>query len=76
MVYGVLLGVLTLAAGVIFRSRVSRVIGRSDRVVTDELVRQIEESGRIEVDEPLDLDQIQEEEARFWEEPWDEADEW
>lgn len=76
MYFGILLGVLALAAGLIFRSRVARVIGRSDRVMTDDMIREIMESGRIEVDEPLDLDQIQEEEARFWEEPWDEPDEW
>lgn len=72
---GFALGALALAAGLILRSRLSRRIGRSARV-TDDVVRQIEESGWIEVDEPLDLVQIQEEEARFWEEPWDEPDEW
>jgi hypothetical protein len=45
-------------------------------VLTDDMIRQIEERGRVELDEPLDLDQIQEEEARFWEEHWDDPDEW
>jgi hypothetical protein len=45
-------------------------------VLTDDMIRQIEERGRVELDEPLDLGQIQEEEARFWEEHWDDPDEW
>jgi hypothetical protein len=74
--FGVLLGLLALAAGLVYRSRLTRVIRSGDPVLTDELIRQIEERGRIDVEEPLDLSQIQEEEARFWEEPWDEPDEW
>jgi hypothetical protein len=74
--FGVLLGLLALAAGLVYRSRLTRVIRSGDPVLTDEMVRQIEERGRIDVEEPLDLSQIQEEEARFWEEPWDEPDEW
>ena len=47
------------------------------RILTDDMVRQIEESGHIDVDEPLDLEEIQDEEARFWEEqPWEETDEY
>jgi hypothetical protein len=74
--YGVLLGILVLAGGLIYRSRLSRVVGSSDPMLSDDMVRQIEESGWVEVDEPLDLEEIQEEEARFWEEPWDEPEEW
>jgi hypothetical protein len=73
-----LLGLLALAAGLTFRSRLTRVIRSGDPVLTDDMIRQIEEQGRVDVesDEPLDHDQIQEEEARFWEEHWDEPDEW
>jgi hypothetical protein len=51
---------------------------RTDRAaaLSDDMVRQIEERGFVDVDDPLDHDTIQEEEARFWDEPWDEADEW
>jgi hypothetical protein len=73
---GILLGVLALTAGLVFRSRLDRVIGRRSDALTDDMVREIVESGRLEVEEPLDLDEIQAEEARFWEEPWDDPDEW
>jgi hypothetical protein len=74
--FGVLLGLLAVAAGLMYRSRLTRVIRSSDPVLTDDMIRQIEDRGRVDVEEPLDLDEIQEEEARFWEEPWDEPDEW
>lgn len=55
----------------------SRWMSGTSRTLTDEMVRQIEESGYVDVDEPLDLEEIQEEEARFWEEqPWEETDEY
>lgn len=47
-----------------------------EQALTDEMVRQIEEVGYVELDEPLDLQEIQEEEERFWEEaPWEEPEE-
>ena len=59
-----------------YRARRLRTI-RTPRTLTDDMVRQIEESGHIDVDEPLDLEEIQDEEARFWEEqPWEETDEY
>jgi hypothetical protein len=73
---GLLFGVFALVAGLLYRSRLNRAIGTADPALSDDMVRQIEESGWVEVDEPLDLDEIQQEEARFWEEPWDEPDEW
>lgn len=45
-----------------------------DRDLSDDVIRQIEVSGRVEVDEPLDLDEAAEEEERFWEETWDEPE--
>jgi hypothetical protein len=52
-------------------------MSRTPRTLTDDMVRQIEERGHIDVDEPLDLEEIQDEEARFWEEqPWEETDEY
>jgi hypothetical protein len=67
---------LALAAGLMYRSRLTRVIRSGDPVLTDVMIREIEGRGRLELDEPLDHGQIQEEEARFWEEHWDEPDEW
>jgi len=59
-----------------YRARRLRAL-RTPRTLTDDMVRQIEESGHIDVDEPLDLEEIQDEEARFWEEqPWEETDEY
>lgn len=59
-----------------YRARRLRTL-RTPRTLTDDMVRQIEESGHIDVDEPLDLEEIQDEEARFWEEqPWEETDEY
>jgi hypothetical protein len=76
MYFGLLIGVLALVAGLVYRSRLNAAIGSSSALVTDEVMRQIEESGWVEVDEPLDHEEIQEEEARFWEEHWDDTDEW
>jgi hypothetical protein len=47
-------------------------------VVDDDAVRSILERGVLvtEDDEPLDYDEIDEEERRFWSESWDEPDEW
>jgi hypothetical protein len=71
-----LTGLLALVAGFLYRARVSRAVGQRGPALSDDMVRQIEESGWVEVDEPLDYEEIQQEEARFWEEPWDEPDEW
>ncbi len=46
-----------------------------ERGVTDEMIQRIERHGQIEMDEPLDLEAIEDEEARFWEETWDEPEE-
>ena len=45
--------------------------------VTDDLIRQIEDSGRVQIDEPerLDLGEIRAEEDEFWEQTWDEPEE-
>jgi hypothetical protein len=76
MYIAILSGLLALVAGFLYRSRLNRVVGERQAALSDDMVRQIEESGWVEVDEPLDYEEIQQEEARFWEEPWDEPDEW
>jgi hypothetical protein len=73
--FAISFGLLALVAGLVYRSRLNRAIGSREPVLSDDMIRQIETSGRIDVDEPLDLGEIQEEEARFWEETWDEPDE-
>lgn len=42
----------------------------------DDAIRRIETQGRVDVEEPLDLQEAHEEEERFWEEDWDEPDPW
>jgi hypothetical protein len=74
--YGLLVGILALAASLVYRSRFNSVVGSGQPALSDDMIREIEARGVVEVDEPLDLGEIQEEEARFWEEPWDEPDEW
>ncbi|MGH7448515.1 MAG: hypothetical protein ACREK1_09605 [Longimicrobiales bacterium] len=72
----ILFGMLVIAGAVVYRARGQRA-GITKRALTDDMVRQIEETGYIDVDEPLDLEQIQDEEARFWEEqPWEEPEEY
>ncbi|HSJ13966.1 MAG TPA: hypothetical protein VK939_06100 [Longimicrobiales bacterium] len=44
--------------------------------LSDEHIRRILERGTVELDEPLDLSHIRDEEDRFWEEAtWDEPEE-
>lgn len=72
-------GVLLAAAALRLRSRIRRGTRQQQPTVDDEVMRRILEEGvvRTDEDEPLDLDEIREEERRFWEEEeWDEADEW
>jgi len=74
---GLLFAGLALVAGLVYRSRMRRLRSEEATTLNDDLIRQIEERGWVDLDEPLDHDTIQEEEARFWEEePWEEADEW
>lgn len=67
------LAILALAGGVAWRRRTRDYIG-TDRL-DDDMVRRIEEQGSIEVEDPLDLDEIRLEEERFWSESWDIPDE-
>ncbi len=49
---------------------------RRSASLDDDAIRRIETSGRVDVEEPLDLDEAHEEEERFWEEDWDEPEPW
>lgn len=74
MVFGIVLALLALAGGLLYVLRLREKLG--DGGMTDDLIRQIEQAGRVEIDEPLDLDEIAAEEDEFWEEErWDGADE-
>lgn len=65
------LSVLVVAAWVAYRRRLTRARGLDDRDI-----RQIEDAGWIDAEEPLDLDEAREEEERFWNEDWDEPEPW
>lgn len=66
---GYLGGILAALAALVFlrRRHVRRRQRRRGRV-GDAEIRAILERGRVEVEEPLDLEEIREEEKRFWEE--------
>ena len=67
------MGILALGACLAYRARWPRFTDTVEPSISDDMVRQIEEAGWIDIDEPLDIEQIQDEEARFWEEaPWEE----
>lgn len=69
---------LVAASGVRMRARLLQRRGRTMPVVDDEAVRRILREGVLEADgeSPLDLDEIEDEERRFWSERWDEPEEW
>ncbi len=70
---------LLLAAGILLRIRLRKRLGTGRKPeVDDDAVRRILETGALDdgVPEPLDLDEIEEEERRFWSETWDEPEEW
>ena len=71
-----LIALLALLAGVLYLLRRAEARRQRQAGVTDELLRRIEEHGRVEMDEPLDLEEIQREEDRFWAESWDEPETW
>ncbi len=69
---------LMVAQGIQLRVRIRRRLRTPRPLVDDAAVRSILERGVLvtEDDEPLDYDEIDEEERRFWSESWDEPDEW
>ncbi|HET9981951.1 MAG TPA: hypothetical protein VFQ38_00120 [Longimicrobiales bacterium] len=70
-----LLGILVgIAAAAYARRRLEARMSRRS-VLTDQAIREIEERGELSVDDPLDWDEVREEEERFWGEGWDEPEE-
>lgn len=72
MLSWVFAGAALLVAGAGFLAR--RRIARARAGLSDDAIRAIEERGRLEVEDPLDLDEVAEEEERFWSETWDEPE--
>jgi hypothetical protein len=75
VLFGIVAAVLAIAAGLLYRNRLEETRRLDPGVLDDDLIRQIERKGYIELEEPLDLEDIRKQEERFWEESWDEPDE-
>jgi hypothetical protein len=72
----ILFVILALTGGLLYHALRQRASVLFAQTLTDDMVRQIEENGYVDLDEPLDIQEIQEEEERFWEEaPWEDPDE-
>ena len=71
------LALLAAAAGIRTYLRRRALLAAMSARLDDDAVRRIVETGALslEVDEPLDLREIGEEEERFWSETWDEPEE-
>lgn len=77
ILFWALCAALTVAAGWSLHERRRRLL-RSQPFVDDQAIRSILDTGELYVDEdePLNLQEIDEEEERFWSERWDEPDDW
>ena len=65
------LALLAVAGGVAWRRRIRDYVDGGRQRLDDEMIRRIEREGSVEVEDPLDLDEIRLEEERFWSETWD-----
>ena len=65
------MGVLALVAGILVRRG-----ERGPRGLSDDMIRQIESTGRIDREdvEPLDVDHARAQEDEFWAQDWDEPE--
>ena len=72
------LTVLAVTAGVSLRMRLRDRVGKSMPIVNDAAVEEILATGALITDEdsPLDIEQIDDEEHKFWSQTGDEPDEW
>jgi hypothetical protein len=77
ILFWALLAALTVAAGWSLYERRRRLLRRQP-LVDDDAIQSILDTGELYVDEdePLNLQEIDEEEERFWSETWDEPDDW
>ena len=72
------LTVLVVTAGVSLRMRLRDRVEKSRSIVDDAAVEEILATGALTTDEdsPLNIEQIDDEEQKFWSQTWDEPDEW
>jgi hypothetical protein len=71
-------GALAVLGGLEVRRKARASMSEGRTSLDDEAIRRIMETGSLHVDDdpPLDMEEIQEEEERFWSERWDEPEEW
>lgn len=71
-------GALAVLGGLEVRRKARASRHEDHASLDDDAIQRIMETGAISVDEdpPLDMEEIEEEEERFWSERWDEPDEW
>lgn len=71
-------GAMAILGGLVVRRKVRDLHASERPRVDDAAIERILETGRLTVedDPPLDLDEIEEAEDRFWSESWDEPETW
>lgn len=71
-------GALAVLGGLEVRRKARTSRHEDPASLDDDAIRRIMDTGALTVDEdpPLDMEEIEEEEERFWSERWDEPDEW
>ena len=72
------LTVLVVTAGVSLRMQLRDRVEKNRPSVDDVAIEEILATGALTTDEdsPLNIEQIDEEEQKFWSQTWDEPDEW
>ena len=72
------LTVLVVTAGVNFRVQLRDRVEKNRPSVDDAAIEEILATGALTTDEdsPLNIEQIDDEEQKFWSQTWDEPDEW
>lgn len=72
------LGLLAVVGGAVVRRKLGASLEDAEPAVDDDAVRRILETGTLTLDQepPLDMEEIEEEEERFWSETWDEPEDW
>ena len=72
------LTVLEVTAGVSLRMQLRNRVEKNRPSVDDAAIEEILATGALTTDEdsPLNIEQIDDEEQKFWSQTWDEPDEW
>lgn len=70
-----LLALLAVAGGVVYRRRLGEYVGGRGDDLDDEMIHRIETEGTLDLEDPIDMDEVRLEEERFWSESWDTPEE-